>query len=66
MLEGLAGIELLKDTQIILPNMIECVRLSAINIYDDLNGSSPRRRGLVWHSSRMFPGGTDKTSGKLS
>lgn len=61
MLEGLADIELLKDIQLILPNMTECVRLSVINKYDYLNGSSPRGRGLVWHFSRMSPGGTDKT-----
>lgn len=40
MLEDLADIELLKDTQIVLHNMIECVRLGVINIYDYLNGGS--------------------------
>lgn len=46
MLEGLAQVVLLKDIQIILPNMIKCVKLGMINIYDHLNGGTPRGMGV--------------------
>lgn len=66
MLQGLADIELLKEIQIILPNMIECVRLSVINIYDYFNGALQGGGEHTWNCSKMFPGGTEKASGKLS
>ena len=49
--------------------MIECVRLDVINICDYLHGGSPsRREGSMYGIAKgcAYPGGIDKTSGKLS